>query len=50
MPYAMPHEDLFLFGVGALIVVLLAVRLSLARRAAKPAEPVPEAASPPKER
>ena len=32
MPYRFPHEDLFAFAVGALIVGLLLLRVGLARR------------------
>lgn len=32
MPYVFPHEDLFVLGVGVLIVGLLFARFGLARR------------------
>ena len=31
MPYLFPHEDLFVLGIGTLIVGLLLVRVGLAR-------------------
>nr|MBI3613959.1 hypothetical protein [Nitrospirota bacterium] len=43
MPYVFPHENLFVLGVGGLILGLLAVRVWLARRRrAAPAAPAPE--------
>ncbi len=36
MPYVFPHEQLFTYGVAGLIVVLLLVRLAIARRRRKP--------------
>jgi len=36
MPYLMPHEDVFLIGIGVLIAVLLVLRIYLARRGARP--------------
>jgi hypothetical protein len=33
-PYVFPHEDVFVLGVGVLIVGLLLFRLGLARRRA----------------
>lgn len=38
MPYLFPHEDLFVYGVGGLIVLLLLLRVGIAikRRRAGP--------------
>jgi hypothetical protein len=36
MPYVFPYEDLFIYGVGALVVGLLILRVSLVRRRARP--------------
>jgi len=34
MPYVFPHDDLFMWGVGLLIVALLVVRRLVVRRRA----------------
>lgn len=39
MPYMFPHEDLFLFTIGAVIVGLLIVRVYLARKRQRRAPP-----------
>jgi hypothetical protein len=38
MPYVFPHEDVFVLGVGVLIVGLLLFRLGLAHRRADRAD------------
>lgn len=42
MPYVFPHEDAFVLGTAALIVVLLIVRVILARRKARRLSPGPQ--------
>lgn len=33
MPYVFPHEDLFVWGISGLILVLLIMRVAIARKA-----------------